>query len=418
MHNTSKYRPRYDSRGIALRTGEWQRKSGRYEYQYKDAAGIWHKVSAATLDTLREKEKEIDRDVADGIAVKKKSVTLDKYYAVWKSTKAGIRDNVKSNYIDMYETHIRPTLGKRAIKTIKTSDVKSLYVSMLKKGYSIGTIDNVHTVLHQILQLAYEDDVLRRNPSDKCMKEIKNSAPSATPGRKRIALTPEQQERFRTALTEYDAQHDSNWYPLFVFAMTTGLRLGEFTALQWSDIDWNARAVTVSKTLVYYPDRSTGKQVLTVHPAPKTKQGIRTVPLTNLAYEAISLQYDRTRKSGRQCAVTVDHYDDFIFLNRFNAPYTQGNLNKVLRERILPEANDKAVKDRLVVIPPISCHSLRHTCCSVLCRAGLNVKTIQMLMGHKDIRTTLDLYTEFTGKDLQDGIAQVDDYMDAYLTSH
>ena len=413
MANTSKYRPRYDTHGVALHTGERQRKTGTYEYQYKDSTGVWKRISAPTLPELREKEKEVNRDASDNIRAGSKEITLDYFYAKWKQTKAGLRDNVRSNYMDMYASHVQPKLGKRNVKTIKTSDVKALYNNMLKDGYAVGTIDNVHTILHQILQLAYEDDYIRRNPSDGCMKEIKRSA-KQTPGRKRVALTPEQQERLRYVLYEYNHSEYLHWYPIYIFAMHTGLRLGEFTALQWSDIDFAHRTVTVSKTLVYYMDRDTGKQTLAMHPVPKTDTGNRTIPLSNLALGALKLQYAQTRQHGKQCAVTVDKYDDFVFLNRFNAPYTQGSLNKALRDRIIPAANEDAIKHGAVILPSFSCHSLRHTFCSNLCRADINIKTIQKLMGHSDIQTTLDVYTEFTGKELQQGVTQLDDW----LTKH
>ncbi len=86
-------------------------------------------------------------------------------------------------------------------------------------------------------------------------------------------------------------------------------------------------------------------------------------------------------------------------------------LNKAIR-RIIRDCNDEQLlKDTntKVLFPHFSCHSLRHTFTTRMCEAGGNVKVIQDALGHKDISTTLNIYTdvpkelkrsEFEGLDL------------------
>ena len=98
------------------------------------------------------------------------------------------------------------------------------------------------------------------------------------------------------------------------------------------------------------------------------------------------------------CEAVVDGYTDFIFLNRFGQPQHQATLNKAIR-RIIRDCNDEQLlkdENAKVLLPHFSCHSLRHTFTTRMCEAGVNVKVIQDTLGHKDISTTLNIYTDVT----------------------
>lgn len=416
MASTSKSIKRYDTNGRALHTGERQRKTGTYEYKYKDAGGEWRRISAKTLDDLREKEKTVTLDTLQGLSSSRYRVTLDSIYEQWRRAKTGLRGNVLSNYNYMYQHFISPALGKRPIDSIKTSDVKIFYRALVDGGMEVSTVDGLHTVLHQVLDLAFRDDLIRRNPADHCMADLKRDKQNRTkPGRQIVALTPEQQRRLESFLLEYDNGKFAGWYPIFMTMMSTGLRVGEATALQWSDIDFDARTISVDKTLVYFADdtASDGKrhQTYEMHPVPKTNAGVRTIPLTALAHTALKMQYDQTRAHGKTCRSAIDGYDDFVFVNRYGLVFHQGPLNRALRDRIIPQANADAEEHHLVMLPHFSCHSLRHTYCSNLCRAGVSLKQIQTLMGHNDIHVTLDIYTSVTGQDLREGTDRLEEYL-------
>ena len=102
--------------------------------------------------------------------------------------------------------------------------------------------------------------------------------------------------------------------------------------------------------------------------------------------------------AGQNISVTVDGYTDFIFVNRFGQPQHQATLNKAIR-RIIRNCNDKQFLENdnpEVLLPHFSCHSLRHTFTTRMCEAGVNVKVIQDALGHKDVSTTLNIYTDVT----------------------
>lgn len=95
-------------------------------------------------------------------------------------------------------------------------------------------------------------------------------------------------------------------------------------------------------------------------------------------------------------------YTDFIFVNRYGDVQHQGTLNKAIR-RIIRDCNDEVLlkgEENPVLLPPFSCHSLRHTFTTRLCESGINVKVIRDVLGHADISTTMDIYCDVT-KDLK-----------------
>ena len=110
------------------------------------------------------------------------------------------------------------------------------------------------------------------------------------------------------------------------------------------------------------------------------------------------------KKTGISCKVTIDGYTDFIFVNRFGECQHHSTINKVI-DRIIRDCNEEqlvkcesgTIKPKnLVLLPKFSCHSLRHTCATRLCEAGINMKVIQDVLGHADITTTMNIYTEAT----------------------
>ena len=119
--------------------------------------------------------------------------------------------------------------------------------------------------------------------------------------------------------------------------------------------------------------------------------------------EAFLLEKKNQVEIGITCKASIDCYTDFIFVNRFGDVQHQGTLNKAIR-RIIRDCNDevllKSNEKSPILLPPFSCHSLRHTFTTRMCEEGVNIKVIQDILGHKDISTTLDIYTDVT-KDLK-----------------
>ena len=402
---------RKDKDRIVLRKGECQRKNGSYHYSWTDGLGKRHFVYAPTLEELREKEAAIDRDKMDGIKAEARYVTLNELFELWCQLKRGLKNNTFENYKYMYNTFVKPNFGKLRVTTLKKSDVKRFYNHLAdERGLQASTIDSVHTVLHQVLDMAVDDNYIRSNPSDGVLKELKQSHVFKT--EKRRGLTKPEQELLLDFLRKHPIYN--HWYPIFAVMVGTGLRVGELAGLRWCDIDLEEGLIDINHTLVYYDHRDpSGKQgcYFNVH-TPKTEAGKRQVPMLGFVKEAFLMERKYQQQVGLVCQVTIDGYTDFIFLNRDGGTFYQGSLNKTIR-RIIRDCNDAVLQkgeENPVLLPHFSCHSLRHTFTTRMCEAGVNIKVMQDTLGHADISTTLNIYADVTRELKKDAFDGLDAY--------
>ena len=401
---------RKDSKGRVLKENELQRKDGSYQYRWRTSDHKRHSIYAPTLEELREKEKVVLKDKSDGIRTNAQKVTLNDVYDLWVQLKKGLKDNTFQNYKYMYEQFVRDDIGQHKITTLKRSDIRRFYNYLIdERCLKVATVDNIHTVLHQVLDIAVEDCYLRNNISDNALKELKQARNLFTERRK--ALTIQEQEIFLNFLKKSNMyQH---WYPIFALMVGTGLRVGEATGLRWNDIDFKNNTISVNHTLIYY-NHAKGGCYFGIN-TPKTRAGERTIPMIESVREAILQEKEYQREAGIKCTARVDGFTAFIFVNRFGNTQHQGTLNKALR-RIIRDCNqeilDKAKdKDNVILLPNFSCHTLRHTFTTRLCESGINIKVIQSVLGHSDVSTTLDIYADVT-KDLKKAEMQTfDDFM-------
>lgn len=385
---------RYDKRHRLLRTGESQRADGYYIYRWTSRNGKRHSVTASTLEKLREKEEAIMLDKHDGIRVEAQNVTVNDVFDLWSNIKRGLKDNTYQNYCYMYNTFVRAELGRLRVQTLRKSDIKRFYNLLVDgRNLKISTVDNIHTVLHQVLTVAVEDGYMRQNVSDNVLKELKR-AHNIDKDRRKALTVPEQDLLLLYLGSESNRYH--HWYPIFAIMLGTGMRVGEITGLQWSDVDLEEGVIDVSHTLVYYKHEKNGCY-FNMH-SPKTRTGTRKIPMLDYVREAFLIERKYQQENNVICKARIDGYDDFIFVNRFGNTQHQGTLNKALR-RIIRDCNDEQIEkygEQAVLLPRFSCHSLRHTFTTRLVEEGVNIKVVQDILGHTDVETTLNIYADVT----------------------
>ncbi len=388
---------RRDKSRIILSTGEFQRPNGTYQYGWTDGNGKRHVIYAKTLNELREKERKISKDKVDGIKSESRFMTVNDLFEKWKELKRGLRDNTFCNYIYMYNTFVHDTFGCSRIADLKKSDVKRFYNSLIEdRGLKPATLDGVHTVLHQVFEMAVDDDYIRSNPSNNVIKEIKQAR--GIKMERRRALTLPEQKLFLGYLSQNNA--NSHWYPIFAFMLGTGLRVGEATGLRWCDVNFEEGFVDINHTLVYYAHSIPGYKegcYYAIH-TPKTHSSIRQVPLMDFAKEALEQEKLYQEGVGLTCNVTIDDYTDFVFLNKNGSVHSESSLNRALK-RIIRDCNtEEFEKTEMppVLLPNFSCHILRHTFTTRMVEAGVNIKVIQDALGHSDISTTMNIYADAT----------------------
>lgn len=391
----SKNNRRLDKSRITLRKGETQRQDGIYDYRWTSPDGKRHSIYASTLEELRAKEGQITVDAHDGIKTETRMVTVNEMFDLRCDLKRGIKDNTFQNYKYMYNLFIRPNFGKMRITMVKKTDVKRFYNTLADgKILKVSTIDTLHNILHQVFDMALNDNYIRLNPTDNMLKELKKAHNFSV--EKRKALTIPEQELFMRFLKE--STQYNHWYPIFAVMLGTGMRVGEHTGLRWCDIDFDEDLISVNHTLVFYNHGDNKGCTFSIN-TPKTEAGNRTIPILPSVKEALQMERKMQQEFDVKCSVSIDGYSDFIFVNRFGATQHQGTLNKAIK-RIIRDCNDevllKSKEKDPVLLPPFSCHSLRHTFTTRAVESGMNVKVLQEVLGHKDISTTLNIYTDVT----------------------
>ena len=390
---------RKDNKGRVLRDGESYRKSdGLYMYRWFERDGERKTVYGNSLEKLREKEDEIQRDMGDGIRSDAKYVMINDIYEMWKRDKVGLKQTTETNYTYTYEHFVKKSIGQMRVKDLKKSDVRRFYNRLIDTdGIQFNTLDNIHTVLHQVLNIAKDDEYIRTNPSDGCVGECKRAHGYEEP--KQHSLTFPEQEAFLNYMKE--TPQFRHWCPLFTFLIGTGTRISEAVGIRWEDIHLKEEEpyIEINHNTVYY-SREKGKCYFSVT-TPKTEAGIRIIPVMDSVKEALKEERKFQMEMGLRCQVEIDGYSNFVFLNRYGNIHNPQTVNRAIKRITLhynEEEIEKAEKEHRepLLLPNFSCHNLRHTFASRLCESERNLKAIQEIMGHKDISTTMDVYAEAT----------------------
>ncbi len=234
----------------------------------------------------------------------------------------------------------------------------------------IRYMEIINTILHPVFTSAVRDGYIRSNPSDGVMADIKKSHTWEKP--KRHALTEQQQEKF----VEFTAQSYKykHWLPLFTVLLGTGGRIGEILGLRWEDCDFPNSIININHTLIYrkYTDEASHFAITT----PKTKSGVRIIPMLSDVKAALTEEYKEQLESGFNESV-VDGYSGFIFKSRDNTVLSPHCVNRAI-DRIIKACNAKEKEEAKAegrepeLLPHFSCHHLRHTFCTRFCENETN----------------------------------------------
>ncbi len=396
---------RKDSKNRVLKKGEYERKNGTYEYKFKDSNRKSKSIYAKNLPELRDKIKKLSILEASGINISGQTITVKCLYEKWLGQKIGLKENTIQHYKYLSETYILPRIGNYKVVELKNSDIRAMYRTMYEvNGLSINTIDSIHNIVHQVFEIALEDEYIRKNPASNSLRELKKLFPKDS---NKFALTLEQQK----LLVDYlYSKKTIRWRTVFITLLLTGLRVGEITALNWEDVDFENNIIKINKTLVYFDKDNTGSKFMIN--TPKTQAGIRQFPMLPKVREALMEEREFQNSLNLKCKVKIDGYSNFVFINRFGGVFHQGTLNKNLR-RVIRDCNDEVLKNKgSIFLPLFSCHTLRHTFATRMFESGVNVKTMQSILGHTDISTTLNTYTHVL-EDLKiDEINKVSEFLD------
>ena len=396
---------RKDSRGRVLNDGEIQRKDGKYAYQYVDVSGkrktvySWRLIESDRTpagkkkdEPLREKEKKIKEDIANGLISCGGNMNVTELLMKYASQKNGVKHKTKLSYQYAIDVVKREGFGNFRIDRVKMSDAKQFFIDLQNKGKKYGTIYDLRGVIKPAFKMAMDDDLIRKNPFD-----FKLSSVIEEDSLKRISLTEKQEESFLDFIK--NDKHFSRYYDSIYVLFNTGLRISELCGLTVSDLDFDHKKIIVKNQLL-----NTGKNEYKII-TPKSCSGIREVPMTREVFEC--LKRIVSNRESKKVELMIDGKTGFLFFNSNGFPTDCHNWDSRFRN-IMKKYN----KTRGMCMPNVTPHVCRHTFCSKMARNGMNPKTLQFIVGHSDIKTTMNTYVHVDFETVKDEMSRISRVLD------
>ena len=200
--------------------------------------------------------------------------------------------------------------------------------------------------------------------------------------------------------TAKDCGHDHD-YALFLLLAYTGMRIGEATALKWSDIDVEAQSISIVRGLSNRR-KKTNDYILDT---PKTKTSKRTIHVDQKVLS--ELLKIKTKQKELRLKNKHTHDNGFVFINWNKYPGYPVILAQVLT-RI------KRILDIAEIKQKVTTHTFRHTHTSLLAEAGVDLVSIMERLGHKDDKTTREIYLHVTAEMKKEAAQKFSKLMDGF----
>jgi len=359
---------------------------GKVKYKY---------VYGATQEEAEDKARDVKAKMKKGLDVTAERESFGIWAGRWLRLKK--MDVGPSQYrcCEGFLKHF-DSINSLPISKVSANDVQEIIIDLAEHNPTTGkptskrTLNAIKNAAGQIIQLAVDNRAIDYNPI------VAVRVPRGAPQEARRALTDQEQ----SWITETN-------HPMQIAAMImlfSGLRRGEVVALSWDDIDLDARTISVNKSA----DMSANKTI--IKRGAKTKAGCRVVDIPQRLVDYLSnIEKERPLVCpGKNGGIYTGAYwrtswDSYILhLDMLHGSYGR-------KHRFDPRFKG-------VSIEPITPHMLRHTFCTMLYFAGVDVLTAQQQMGHADARTTLGIYTHLDVTYKRRQMNKLDDYINsAYI---
>lgn len=374
--------------------GICQRKDGLYYARFMTKSGKRVEDYFNTLPEARNWLEEARYQDKHGKPITSPDMTVDEWFEFWQAELLqGLSPNTKRNYRDRYEHNIKPVMGDMRLADVKPMHCK-IVLNRMEKDYAGSTIRQAYIAMGTMFKSAKMNHMIDSHPMD----GVRYTKPVRAVDDIHF-LTVEEQQKFLEA-----AKSTHNFYQ-YALILDTGLRTGEMIGLTWDAIDWEKRTLTVNKTLEYRHKQGHWRAG-----PPKTVSSYRTIPLTDRAYDILKAVHATRnfRKQSPLLSETLTYIDrrtgkemefvlgDLLFLNFRTGEPTKNSSYDTHLYKICDENG----------IERFCMHALRHTYATRAIENGMPPKTLQKLLGHASIKTTMDRYVHVTDESLAEGVRQ------------
>lgn len=331
-----------------------------------------------TKKEVKEKLNNFKKEYLLGNIDINNNLTFGEWYYTWlKEYQSKKKYNTYREYESIYRLYIKDSsLSKVKISDLKPMHLNKYYNDLLTHGIKDSKIVTINARIKTCLNEAERQDLILKNYAKNITLPVKKEINT----KQFKALTREDQDK----LIKYLDTKDDPRALAIQFDLGTGLRIGELLGLKWEDIDVIENRVNVIHNLQYEKDEN--GRIIHVLQTTKNENSIRSVPIPEELVKKLKIhkikQYEIKLKLGEK-------YNDegFVFVNNLGNLYHRTSFRDYL---------NKALKD--LNINHIKVHGLRHSYATRLFEANVPPKTIQILLGHADITTTLNIYTHVDEK--------------------
>lgn len=338
-------------------------------------------VYGKTRKEVAEKLKALHRQQQDGTLQAASKLTVGGYLLDWlESAKARRRATTIEVYTRIINTHIIPRIGKIRVQQLTADDVDAMVAAIMAEGHT-PTAQQARLILNRALKDGIRRKKLTSNPVSA------TEPPSHTP-RPAYELTDDEARRLHAACA------GERFGIAVLLGLLLGLRRGEITGLKWSDIDWAAQTIAIQRT-----GRRVGKERATT--PPKTKNSIRTLPLTSDLIAALRTHQQQQAEELALKGLTND--GDFILVSQNATMYDTANYLHAFRQ----------ILKRATLAETIRPHDLRHSAATIMIMNGTDPRTAANILGHASAKLTLDIYARAQGrlKERRDAIETMRDVL-------
>ncbi|OAX49906.1 site-specific integrase [Paenibacillus sp. AD87] len=332
----------------------------------KDEDGKRRQIKRRGFRTEKEALKEMRKilqQVDESTYVKKSNLKyVDFLENEWLPSKeVTLRPVTYRTYKSNILNHINPYFNNQEMERITTVAIEKFYVHLLKQtGLSERSIQDIQKIIKSSFITAVKRKYIAYNPA------VDAGAPKV-PHKEMNVWNLDEVTKFLKS-----AQEDK-LYIAFLLALTTGMRQSEILALRWKDIDFDEGILRVRQTLSH-----DGKVLIQ---ATKTKSSSRTITLVSRLIHELKKQQRINKKE--KIAANFDYEDnDLVICTSSGKPLNPRNLLRSFY-RLIFKAD----------VPAIRFHDLRHTVASLMLARNINPKIVKEILGHSDIRVTLDTYS-------------------------
>ena len=371
-----------------------KREDQRYEKKItvgRNADGSLRRISVygTTKKELERKVAEIETDLERGIFLSTETVTFGAVAENWITFfKPLISEKMRLRYKGIIDGHLKPLLEMK-VKDLRPMHLQRIINEMAKAGYAQKSMQMVKQTASQVLDHAMQNDLVYRNVFEKLKVPHVESIP-------REPITEEQ----RDLILRTWKGHRMGVPALIM--LYCGLRRGELLALLWSDIDLDNRTLSVTKAADMPTNATTIKK-------PKTRAGIRTVPIPNAILPALQWSKNETKS----LYVCPNMTTGGIMSAQ---AYGQAWRSYMHYLNIQAGGKDRSrINPKIVAMEPFTAHQLRHSYATMLYDADVDVKTAQKLLGHADFGVTMKIYTHLSAEKETAGIEKLNEHLDQLL---